>query len=133
MKKDMNYVIIPAAFIIAIILTMVFASSYRGVGPLGGLLLFFLVVFLATWAGQLWIRPFGPIYWGVKWLPLVIVSLVFSLLMVALSPRVPLVRPDPGKDDIHEPRNEKVAALGIFFWVLLAILLISVIVGYFHI
>src|SRR5687768_506262 len=56
----MNYYVILASLLVTMVITWAISAFSRR--PLRGLWLFFLVVFLATWAGQLWITPFGPQY-----------------------------------------------------------------------
>src|SRR5438094_852838 len=82
--------IIPAALIVTFFVLLIFSSLSKR--PMGGLWIFFFIIFLATWSGQLWITPFGPVTWGIAWLPLFIVSLFFSFLIFALLPPVPATK-----------------------------------------
>jgi len=120
----MNLYSVIAALIITIIITVFFSVFSKR--PLTGLVLFFLVIFLATWSGQIWITPFGPITWGIAWAPLILVSLFFSFLIFALAPPIPTK---------VENGNEQPAfiALGLFFWLILILLLLAIIVGYYRI
>ncbi|HEY6160437.1 MAG TPA: hypothetical protein VI112_04415, partial [Bacteroidia bacterium] len=115
---------------LALLLTLVFSTSYRHQGPLGGLLLFFLIIFLATWAGQLWISPIGPLMLGIAWGPLVFVAFLFAILLMALAAG----NPKPAKtNNASEAVNEgPVVAIGMFFWFLLVILLVAIAVGYYR-
>ena len=76
-----------AAFIIALLFSLLFSSGYRKGGSLVPLGMFFLILFMATLAGHYWIVPFGPILWGVAWLPLIFIGIISALLFVAPSPR----------------------------------------------
>src|SRR2546423_1401947 len=120
----MNYYIIPAAFIVALLILLIFSLFSKR--PMSGLWIFFLIIFLATWAGQLWITPFGPIVWGVSWIPLFIVALFFSFLIFALLPPVVVVT------KAEENKAEEGAAMvfGTFFWIMLILLIASIIAGY---
>jgi hypothetical protein len=115
----MNYYTILAALLITILITWVLAAfSKRG---LRGFWLFFVVVFLATWAGQLWITPFGPQYWGVNVFSLLLVAVFFSFFIFTL---VPFRRP--------EQKTEAFFIIGIFFWVMIVLLITSIIAGYYY-
>jgi len=56
-------------------------------GPWSGRIWFGLVLFLFTWVGGVWGGPYGPVLWGVSWLPFVFFGLIFALLMAAGVPR----------------------------------------------
>ncbi len=126
----MNFSVIPVTLIAALIFTLIFAGFFRGKGPgpLGGLFLFFIIIFLTTWSGQLWISPVGPLYFGVDWILLIFTGIVFSLLMIAIS--APLAAP-PKTNDPATPEKEAGVAIGVFFWVLLILLVIAIVGGHY--
>ncbi len=126
----MNFYIIPAALITALFITL-FISSFSK-RPIQVLAVFLLLVFLATWAGQLWITPFGPITRGVIWVPLVIVSVPFSFLALALLPGKPTNKKNIDKNENDESDIEDEEALGLIFWIILIILILSIVTGYFR-
>jgi hypothetical protein len=116
---------------IALILTFVFAVGFRRQSWGGGLVIFFLVMFLATWAGGVWVIPFGPIWWGVSWLPFLLVGIVMALLLTAIM-RPDRVRPREGGGIDLEPRpdTQSMAALDVFMWLLICGLMVAIILGY---
>lgn len=126
----MNVYLIPVSLIAALIFTFIFSGFFRGRGrgPLGGLFLFFVIIFLTTWSGQLWINPISPLYFGVDWVLLIFTAIVFSLFMIALS--APLESPPKTKDPAT-PEKEAGVAIGVFFWVLLILLVIAIVGGYY--
>lgn len=92
-------------------------------GGLGGLLWFFLVIFLGAWAVGVWVDPLGPALWGVTWLPFFFGALVFALLLAALSD-------PPGRSATATgPEAEANVALGLFFWFLLLALVVAILFG----
>jgi hypothetical protein len=95
--------------------------------PLRGLWVVFFIVLLVTWASQLWINPFGPVFWGVAVFPPFLVAVFIALLILALMP-VPA-------DSTFRPSTDDapLIAFGFFFWMLLILLLISVIAGYYRV
>jgi len=72
------------ALILGAVLTAVFAFGFRRRGSGASVLLFFLLVFLGTWAASLWIGPVGPTLLGLYWLPPLMVGLVIALLLLVL-------------------------------------------------
>jgi hypothetical protein len=118
-----------ASIIIALLLTLIFSTSYRHRGPWGGLLFFFLVIFLASWAGQLWI-PRGPVLFGVAWVPLVFIGVLVAILLLAAGSsaidRAP-VNP-PAEKTVQE--DASILTIGFFFWLLILILITAITIGY---
>lgn len=117
--------------ITAILLTVIFAAGFRGTRSWDGLLLFFLIIFLATWAGGLWITPTGPLLFGISWLPAVFVGLLFALVLVALIPPQWTPRDYTSSDvDTRSAGEVIVAGFGMFFWLLLLFLILAIVFGY---
>jgi hypothetical protein len=121
------------SFIIAVFLTGLYVLLTRGDGRRTGLVWLFLIIFLATWAGGIWLRPFGPTFWGIQWLTFLLSGLVVVLVLVIAVPR----KAPRGRYETldmlerieQEKALEKVAyiTLSLFFWFLLAILVIAII------
>jgi hypothetical protein len=124
-RESMTYYIIPAALIITFVIVLVFSLFTRR--SMNGLWTLFLVVFLATWTGQLWIMPFGPVILGVSWIPLLVVALYLSVLIFALLPPVS----DKSKD--ATPEATTLVVTGLLFWIILALLIASIALGYYRI
>ncbi len=120
----MNYGIIPAALLVSFFLILLFSLSSRR--PLSGLWIVVLLIFLATLGGQLWIRPFGPVYWGISWIPLIIVPLFFFFLIFALLP------PLSAKRDEGKVEEGALIAMGTFFWIIMILLIVAVVAGYYR-
>jgi len=117
------------ALIIGVVLTFVFALGFRRRGPWASILLFFLVIFLGSWAAGIWVGPLGPALWGVYWLPALMVGLVLALLLAAAFPAAP---PRPRRDEIELQRRATPAAMAIdaFFVVLVVLLGVFILIGY---
>jgi hypothetical protein len=125
-----------AALMVASVLSGLFVVANRKRGLRKGLFWLFLVLFLATWAGGVWMKPFGPTLWGIHWLSFLFVGLVVALILAVAQ-----ARPNPHSrqetiemlERIRQEREmEQVAwlTLTIFFWVLLITLLIAIVVRY---
>ena len=119
----MNYFIITAALVITLVITILFAIFSRK--SKRSLALFFIIIFLATWSGQLWIMPFGPVTLGITWVSLLVVPLFFAFFIFALIPSVPL-SPDETEDQPYK-------IFGAFSLIMLALLIISIVFGYYRI
>jgi hypothetical protein len=116
------------ALITALLLTAIFAGVLRGRRHGAELIFFFVILLLATWAGGLWITPFGPTVRGISWVSFVLVGLIFALILTAAIPAATRRRPDiPSKN-----RTDKVAirVFDMFFWILAGSLVAVIILGY---
>jgi hypothetical protein len=126
----MNIYIIPAALLITVAIILIFSIFSKNAWR--GFWIFFSIIFLATLSGQLWITPFGPVTWGISWVPLILVALFFYMLLFALIPPQPIT-PMPVEDKKTEKTSTpSLLALGLFFWIVIILLLASVIAGYYR-
>jgi hypothetical protein len=53
------------ALTVALLLSALILTVIMGDGRQTSLLWIFLIAFLSTWAGGIWVRPFGPSFQGV--------------------------------------------------------------------
>lgn len=118
----MNFYIISASLLISLVVTTLFAFYTRR--PVGRLFWFFVVIFLSTWTGQLWIKPLGPVTYGINWVPLIAVSLFFSLFMLAL------ISPAAAPQNTDNEEEAPMIIIGIFFWLIVGVLIASIVLGY---
>jgi hypothetical protein len=91
-------------------------------------LIFFGILFLTTWAGGIWVTPFGPILFDVPWLSFLLVGLFIALILTAISP--PPRRPRTAQEAAAYAEAEAAIAIDIFFWVLIAGLIVTILVAY---
>lgn len=130
-----------AAIVIAVLISAIFYYGFSARGPWGSFWTFFLVLLLIVWAASLWTRPVGPVYWGVAWIPLFFIGLIFALLLAA----IPTYDTTPEEEAIidqeilaeepelarrREAEASSAAAVGWFFWLFIAILFFVAIIGY---
>ena len=102
-------------------------------GPWNNLGTLFLVVFLITLAGGLWIGPRGPMMMGSYWIPyLVIAGLTALLLANFISNRSTEVLRPPEEEltKADSPQTASIAALGVAFWIFVCALIISIAVSF---
>ena len=125
-----------AALTVAFVLSALFALATRKQGLRKGLFLLFLILFLATWAGGVWMKPFGPVLWGIHWLTFLLVGAVVALILaVAQSKSEPHGRQETIEmlERMKQEREVEKAVwvtLTIFFWVLVLILLSAIVIRY---
>lgn len=128
--------------LVAILISALFYYAFNARGPWGSFWSFFLVLLLIIWAASLWVRPIGPVYWGVAWVPLFFVGLVFALLLAAIptsdtgeetrrgemiDEEMPVDRAEVRR---REDLNRTAATVSGLFWVFMIILLLVIIIGY---
>ena len=96
----------------------------------------FLIVFLITWAGGVWIRPFGPSFHGTYWLPFILSGVIASLLIaITAHGRLPKNRQETLELLVRVERGRKLnqltgIILSLFLGVMLLLLLSAIIVRY---
>jgi hypothetical protein len=122
------------ALVIGFALTSLFAAGFRRRTYWPGFFTFFFILFLAAWAGGLWMRPAGPELFGIFWIPYLAVGLIFGLLLLALLPHH-YRRTPPPEETTEKPmeaaeRRTGETILGLFFWIFVIAMIIAIIAGY---
>ena len=118
------------ALFLAFILTLLLAAGSRGQPWGGGLAVFFLILFLATWAGGLWLMPVGPLMLGVPWLSFVLVALIVGLILVSMTPNGRREEEKPPASESASSPARIAIAVDFFFWLLIGGLMIAIVVHY---
>ena len=85
----------------------------------------FLLLFFAIWAGGLWLAPVGPSHFGIIWLPFLLIAVLLSVLVVAVSPH----ERQSHRQEV-ELEREVVVGVGLFFWVLIGALIAAIVAAY---
>jgi Ca2+/Na+ antiporter len=126
------FVSLAIALLICVVYALITRSGVRRTG-FGWFLLFML---LATWAGGVWLRPFGPIWGDIRWLQFLIAGLAVLLVFTLFAPfKVPRGRQET-IDQLQEIARQKevqevtYVTLGIVFWVILVILIAVIAIRY---
>lgn len=119
-------------FFITLLLTLFFGYGLRVRGPWGSSWTFFIVILLGVMAADLWIEPIGPYYKDVFWFPPLAVGLFLALLLAAATPRQRTRHKIELKT--NEPPEDRALALAVggFFWLLFALMLIVIILGVYR-
>ena len=118
------------ALTIGLCVAWVWSSIFDTHGPWNSFFWFFLVIFLFSWGGGSWIAPFGPMGWGVAWLPILFMGIFMALLLTAATPRSSRSRTRSADQAVVVSRakakaieNMKiVVAVDFFFWALILVL-----------
>ena len=124
------------SLVVALVLCVIFALVTRRRVQRTGFIWFFLFVLMATWAGGVWIRPFGPALSDVRWLQFLVIGLLVVLMFALFAPLKPPQGRHDTLDQLEEIAQQKeltkvtYITLGIVFWVILVILIIAIIVRY---
>lgn len=124
------------AFLVALLLSLLLVplrrprSAQAKTSTAVGVLFLFFILFLGTWAGGLWITPFGSPWLGVYWMPFVVAGLFVALLVAATdqSSRRSYERKETGPD--HVEHAALATAFGLLFWILIMALAIAIVAGY---
>ncbi|MEJ2697414.1 MAG: hypothetical protein P8013_12275 [Candidatus Sulfobium sp.] len=119
---DLFYVLV-----ITLVLTAVFAVGFRKQRTWPVVLVFFVILFLATWAAGVWITPAASLP-GVSWVSYVIVGLLFALLLTALIPLSRSMQSARARE--AEEKAIAIVVFDLFFWILVIGLIAAIIVRY---
>jgi hypothetical protein len=127
---DLLIALAVASFLAAVVFLLL-----RTTGPWASFPLLFLALFLATWAGGIWLAPIGRPVGGVYWVPFLMAGIVFALLLAAV---VPPERPEEQETTIELlTEAEKKArertnrlAVGLLFWLFAGVLAIAILLRY---
>ena len=121
------------SLVVALSVSLILRLFMRRDSPRDGFFFFFLMLFLITLAGGLWIRPFGPDFHGVFWVPIMVIGIIAGLFLYQSAPRR---SPRNRKELIQKMKVEKdrrqleqltYVSLDIFFWIIVIILIISIV------
>jgi hypothetical protein len=100
------------------------------------LICIFWIIFLTTWAGGIWVRPFGPSFWGIYWLPFLFIGIIIVLILAVSYPRrTPKSRWETlemlQRIESQKKLNQLTyITLILLFWLLLFLLSMAIIVHY---
>lgn len=119
--------------LLTLILTTMFAVGIRRRTTWNILLPFFLILFLATWATGIWIRPIGPVIGGIFWLPFLVIGLLYAFLLTAFIPSSQPPRTSREKVRQKVREQEVLSVLNVFFWLLIIGLIVVIIARYLYI
>lgn len=108
-------------------------------GPWGSFWALFAVLFLALWVSGIYIQPFGPVLWGVAWLPMIVSAVVFTIILLAIAPIVGTTRrtkdgrlrnQEKERDPNYKPARQDNPSAdrfgGTFFWMLIVLFSIAI-------
>ena len=124
------------ALIFALLLSGLFALTTRRSLQRPGFQWLFLIVFLVTWAGGIWLKPFGPSVGGIPLLPFLFVGIVFVLLLAVTSPKL---RPRDRRETIdmldrieQEKKLDQLTSIYLrgIFWILFLLLTVAIVLYY---
>ena len=120
------------AFVLALVISLIFSPSLRDKdSSTAPVIVMFVILLLAGIAAPYWVVPFGPLVWGIAWMPLVITVLIFSFLLAAPSPyKSRRYRNKINGNKVNEEEVAETAAISIFAWILFVLLSIAALVGY---
>lgn len=127
-----------SVLLFAILISALFYYALKVRGPWGSFWVFFLILLLSIWAASLWIRPIGPTFYGVSWVPLFFIGLLIAILLAAIptsetrpQEKVEQKKPvDESKMKRRRDLDRSAGSVGWVFWLFVVILLVFIIVGY---
>jgi hypothetical protein len=92
---------------VTLIVCVLFVLITRSRTSRNGFLWLFLFVLMATWAGGVWVRPFGPALADIRWLQFLVVGLLAVLLVSLFVPLKPPQGRNETLDQLEEMAHQK--------------------------
>jgi hypothetical protein len=125
------------AILVASFFTLLFVLGLKRPGPWNNFFIFFLIILLTVWAAALWVGPVGPAFYGIYWLPLIMVGLFVAILLASMHPSAGVPKPRRTKTitevyEEEEKKQEVKQVFNVFFWILIAFLIILIFIGLFR-
>lgn len=119
------------ALIISLFFTIVLAASGQKHRSWQKIIIIFLIILFASWAGGIWITPVGPSFLGIYWLSFFIVALISALVLETISA---LHAPPPDIDNKETRKKEEAleVLISISFLMLLVIFIAVIIIKYIN-
>jgi MFS family permease len=117
------------ALIIALFFTIVLTVSGKKYRSWKRIIVIFLIMLFASWAGGVWITPVGPAFLGIYWLSFFIVALILALTLETIS----ALHATPSDIDKKETRKKEEALevlISTSFLILLIVFMIVITIGY---
>lgn len=121
------------AFGFSLLVVLLFSFVFKRQGP-WPFLVFLLVVFLASWAAGIWFTPAHAAGSDWYWLPFLVTALIVALLLTAALPPEPYQVRIKKTSRLGQPEeaSESEVILGLFFWILIILLIGSIFFRYFY-
>lgn len=121
------------ALLIGLLFTALFAAAFQNHRTWDALLVFFLVIFLFSWASGVWVTPFGPVLYDLYIFPYFFGALLIAILMaawfVAMPPQTPATDEVLEKPEEH-PEATILIAMGSLFWIFVVVMAVVILVNY---
>jgi hypothetical protein len=120
---------------VLISLVLIFLIARISSRPFWSLWMVLLIVFLATWSGQIWFSAYGPVTVGISWYALIIVSVFVALLTMIFLPgktkKTPVNSAAATADTGKNASDTATIVAGVFFWITMILLIVLIGLGYY--
>ena len=102
-----------AAILFGLVIVYFLSRTFGTKGPWGSFPAFWAVVVLFAWTAGVWLRPYGSLWMGINWMPIVIVGFLAAALLAALSPRNSPFFYKNKRDSVENRKTN----VNVFFWI----------------
>jgi hypothetical protein len=114
--------------VLAFVFSLIAAYSFRRRNPWGTFWLYFLIIFFASWAGGIWIKPVGPVLLGVAWIPTLAIAF-FMALAIAASAKYAGFNDQVKVQEVRVDLPDEGLKISVLAWLLLISLILTVLAG----
>ena len=122
-------------FFLTLFLTVAFVLGFRKQRSKSAVGVFFVLLFLTTWAAGVWIVPVGEPWGSVPWKSFLVVGILIAILLAAITPFVKSPRKSESGLSLEEKKEaekvvDEIIGYNLFFWVLI-VALIGLVIAYY--
>jgi hypothetical protein len=115
-----------AIILIATLLSFLFSYGFGQRGPWGSIWTFLLILILGIWTVNVWVSPYGPVWYGAAWLDILFIGVLISLVLSVATPSARRYRAKSisSKSAVVRKEQEAVAAAGGLFWIIMLLFIV---------
>jgi hypothetical protein len=117
------------ALIISLFFTIVLAASGQKHRSWKRIIIIFLIMLFASWAGGVWITPIGPTFLGIYWVSFFTVALILALILETIS-TLHATASDINKKETRKKEETLEVLISVSFLILLIVFIIVIIIAY---
>lgn len=116
--------------VISIVFTAAFAMGFRKLNFQFRMIFLFLILFLSTWAGGIWVKPIGPAVFSENFFSFLIVGFIMGMLLTAFLPPGNFESMNKEKQGDVQVESCRIVTVDILYLILVIVLSALILVEY---
>jgi hypothetical protein len=116
--------------VISIVFTAAFAMGFRKLNFQFRMIFLFLILFLSTWAGGIWVKPIGPAVFSENFFSFLIVGFIMGMLLTAVLPPGDFESTHKEKQGEVQVESCRIVTMDMLYLMLVIVLSTLILVAY---